>query len=127
MKLTEQQKEEKKYPICPECGCNTLVGYTPPKEPVQSELLGTPEYVDWEKAHLYCCNGEKDCKYSTRFVDLTTPMTEPKYSILEDKNKEIVEMIEKEFETQEINGIKQGRLAVGKEWLKEAINKLNNK
>lgn len=71
--------KDNKYPLCPECGYNTIVGFTPPKEPAQFELLGTPEYVDWNRARLYCCNGETNCKYNTRFLDLTTPMTEPKY------------------------------------------------
>lgn len=72
------KKEERKYPICPECGMHTIVAFTPPKEPANFELLGKPEYVDWERAHLYCCNGETNCKFNTRFVDLTTPLTEPK-------------------------------------------------
>jgi hypothetical protein len=72
------------YPICPECGCNTLVGFTPPREGIVGtkegyETIGTVEYVDWNKAHLYCCNAESNCKFNTRFVDLTTPMKEEKH------------------------------------------------
>jgi len=59
----------KRYPICPECLCNTLVMFSPPHD----GLVGTErgyklyaegnwnEYVDWSKAHLYCCNGETSC------------------------------------------------------------------
>lgn len=64
-------------PICPECGCNTLVLFTPPKQPIKHELLGTNEYIDWDRAHLYCCNGETNCKknyFLTNKEDLITPV-----------------------------------------------------
>lgn len=72
-----------KYPICPECGQNTIVGFTPPREGIVGteegyKTIGTSAYVDWERAHLYCCNGESNCKFDTRFNDLTTPLTEHK-------------------------------------------------
>lgn len=61
--------DTKRYPICPQCGCNTLVMFSPPRP----GLVGTDEgyrlygdanwaeYVDWSRAHLYCCNGETNC------------------------------------------------------------------
>lgn len=67
-----------KYPICPECGCNTLVGFTPPHKG-GSASRDNWNSVDWERAHLYCCNGTTNCQYNTRFIDLVTPMREPKY------------------------------------------------
>ena len=77
----------KRYPVCPECGCNTLVMFTPPKEDVWNDLdrryalIGSQDYVDWDRAHLYCCNGETDCKFDTRIRDLVTPMREQKYQL----------------------------------------------
>ncbi len=68
----KEETKETKYPVCPECGCNTLVMFTPPKEPANYDLMGTDEYVDWDRAHLYCCNDE-NCKFDTRIKDLTTP------------------------------------------------------
>lgn len=67
------------YPICPDCGCNTVVAFTPPKEPIQFSKLGTPDYIDWTRSHLYCCNGETNCKFQVAIVDLSTPLSEPKY------------------------------------------------
>jgi hypothetical protein len=69
------------YPICPECKCNTLVLFTPPKEPVDFALLGSPEYIDWERAHLYCANGATNCSYEVRLYDLTTPVKEERYCL----------------------------------------------
>lgn len=67
-------------PVCPECGKNSIVLFTPPKEylypkdgkvhPDAYKLLGTPDYIDWEKAHLYCCNGQTNCKFRTLLGDL---------------------------------------------------------
>ena len=78
MKFKILRLRERKYPICPECGQPTLVGFTPPKPGIVGtekgyRTLGTPEYVDWTRAHLYCCNAKTNCKFNTRFVDLTTP------------------------------------------------------
>lgn len=76
-------KEETTYiakrPICAECGCNTLVLFTPPKEDIVGteysyKTIGTPDYVDWNKAHLYCCNGETNCKTTYYLNELTTPL-----------------------------------------------------
>lgn len=64
-----------RYPVCPECKRETIVLFTPPKVPVNFDLLGTDEYVDWDKAHLYCCNANSNCKYEARIKDLTTPQT----------------------------------------------------
>jgi len=73
-------------PICPLCGCNTLVLFTPPKEEVfnhpklRYSMLGTPDYVDWDRAHLYCCNSETDCRIEIPIKDgLTTPVNEARY------------------------------------------------
>ncbi len=75
----------KRYPICPECGCNTLVMYSPPRD----GLVGTDEgyrlyhekdwanYVDWTKAHLYCCNGETNCDVNIPVIGgMTSPVQE---------------------------------------------------
>lgn len=66
------------YPICPECGKDTVVLFSPPREGLVGtdegyRTIGTPEYVDWDRAHLYCCNSTSNCKFSTRILDLTTP------------------------------------------------------
>ncbi len=73
MKFKIIRLKKSKYPICPECGKDTIVLFSPPKEPPKYELLGTDEYVDWDRAHLYCCGGSTDCKFNTRIKDLTTP------------------------------------------------------
>lgn len=70
------KKREKNRPICPECGEATIVLFTPPKEPRDFNLLGTPEYIDWKRAHVYCCNGSTNCKYEVLLMggrELTTP------------------------------------------------------
>ncbi len=65
--------KNKKYPVCPECGQNSIVLFSPPKEnPVGA--VGSDEYVDWDKAHLYCANGTTNCKFDTRIKELTTPL-----------------------------------------------------
>ena len=73
-------------PICPLCGCNTLVLFTPPREEIFAHaklryaLLGTPEYVDWDRAHLYCCNGDTACDIQIPLKGgLTTPVKEARY------------------------------------------------
>lgn len=71
----------KNRPICPECKKQTIVLFTPPKEGIVGtdegySTIGTPEYIDWNKAHLYCCNGKTNCKYEARLMGddkLTTP------------------------------------------------------
>jgi hypothetical protein len=82
MKYKIIKLEKRKYPICPECGKHSIVMFTPPREgivgtPEGYKTIGTPEYVDWNRAHLYCCNGKANCKFNTRIRDLTTPTTEP--------------------------------------------------
>lgn len=85
-----QRSEGRKYPICPLCGCNTIVMYSPPRE----GLVGTDEgyrlyfeqnwaeYVDWNRAHLYCCNADTDCKIEMPIIGgLTTPVTEARYQV----------------------------------------------
>jgi hypothetical protein len=68
-----------KYPVCPECGRHTLVMFTPPKKgakyPPKNDDYANG-YVDWNRAHLYCCAGDTSCKFDTRVMDLTTPLTE---------------------------------------------------
>ena len=81
MKYKIIKLEKRKYPICPECGKHTIVLFTPPKEGIVGteegyKTIGTPEYVDWDKAHLYCCNGQTNCKFNTFLNKLTTPLTE---------------------------------------------------
>jgi len=83
MKYKILKLEQRIYPVCPECGKHTIVLFTPPKEGIVGteegyRLIGTPEYIDWEAAHLYCCNAETDCKFKTRLFDLTTPLREKK-------------------------------------------------
>ncbi len=86
MKYKIIKLEERTYPICPECGKHTIVAFTPPDEQKEKDntdengaTKGTPyDHIDWNRAHLYCCNGETNCKFNTRFIDLTTPLKEPK-------------------------------------------------
>jgi hypothetical protein len=73
---------ENNRPICPECKKQTVVLFSPPREGIVGtkegyDTIGTPEYVDWNRAHLYCCNGESNCKYTAYIMtDLTTPITQ---------------------------------------------------
>lgn len=69
----EKKKRWVRYPICPECGHDTVVLFSPPKEPVDFEKIGEQEYIDWYKAHLYCCNATTNCKWEARIIDLCTP------------------------------------------------------
>lgn len=66
-------------PICPECGKHSIVMFTPPKAYLYPKdgtvhpdayTLPTNEKIDWDKAHLYCCNGETNCKFTTLLGDL---------------------------------------------------------
>jgi hypothetical protein len=75
----------KRYPICPECGCNTLVMFTPARDGIVGTDEGYrlyaeknwAEYVDWNKAHLYCCNGETNCEVSIPVIGgAMTPVNE---------------------------------------------------
>lgn len=80
MRIKIIKLKPRKYPLCPECGEATIVGFTPPREGIVGteegySKIGTPEYVDWNRAHLYCSNGKTNCKFTTRFFDLTTPLT----------------------------------------------------
>ena len=77
-------------PICPLCGCNTLVLFSPPKAAVighdklRYSMLGTPEYVDWDRAHLYCCNGQSNCEIEIPIIGgLTTPVNEVRRRFVE--------------------------------------------
>ena len=72
MKTKTIELKPRKYPICPECGEDTLVGFVPPKDGM-SFLNDGNNAIDWDKSHLYCCNGDSNCKYNTKFKDLTTP------------------------------------------------------
>jgi len=80
-----------KYPICPECGKNTIVLFTPPKEGIVGTKKGyklfhsnSPDYIDWTKANLYCCNAESNCE--TRIPlwgkdTISTPVRENHYQV----------------------------------------------
>jgi hypothetical protein len=71
---------EKNRPICPECKEPKIVLFTPPKkmyegQPHSQEFMQSGEYVDWDRAHLYCANGTTNCKYTAHLLhsnDLTT-------------------------------------------------------
>lgn len=66
---------DKNRPICPECGERTIVLFTPPKLPLDMKLIGSAEYVDWSRAHIYCCNASTNCKYEPMLIgskELTT-------------------------------------------------------
>lgn len=73
-----------RYPICPKCGCNTIVVFTPPRDGIVGTEEGyrllserSPDYVDWSKAHLYCCNGQTNCDVSIPLMGgLMTPVGE---------------------------------------------------
>ncbi len=78
--LREKPKKKVQYPICPECGKDTIVLFTPPREGIVGTeegytTIGTDAYIDWDKAHLYCCNGESNCKIATPIKDLKTPQS----------------------------------------------------
>lgn len=68
-------------PICPECNKPTIVLFTPPREgivgtPEGYETIGTSAYIDWDRAHLYCCNAETNCKTEWKIIgddNLSTP------------------------------------------------------
>ncbi|TXG76594.1 hypothetical protein E6Q11_04305 [Candidatus Dojkabacteria bacterium] len=77
MKKITIELKQRKYPICPECGQASLAGFIPPKEGMSFTEHGDSA-IDWNKAHLYCTNGNTNCSYSTKIKDLTTPLTEPK-------------------------------------------------
>jgi hypothetical protein len=60
---------KKDRPICPQCLQATIVLFTPPREGIVGteegyRTIGTPEYIDWKRAHLYCCNGSSNCTYT---------------------------------------------------------------
>lgn len=61
------------YLICPECGKNTVVAHTGPKEPINFKLYPKDEYWDYKNASLYCCNAETNCKFYVKVSDLITP------------------------------------------------------
>ena len=80
------------YPICPVCGCNTIVAFSPPRH----GIVGTDEgyrlyseknwaaYVDWNRAHLYCCNGETNCDVKIPIIGgLMTPVKEKRRRFVE--------------------------------------------
>lgn len=49
--------KKRKYPICPECGKDTIVLFSPPDRPMS----------------IYCCNGSSNCRIDTPISELTTP------------------------------------------------------
>jgi hypothetical protein len=59
------------YPICPECGKNTIVGFARPNLPWKNNIYD----YDQKTAELYCCNDDTNCKYRIPFSALTTPLT----------------------------------------------------
>ena len=73
-----------RYPICPQCGANTIVIFTPPREGIVGTDEGyrllherSPNYVDWHRAHLYCCNGETNCNVNIPILTgLSAPVME---------------------------------------------------
>lgn len=65
----------KNRPLCPECKQATIVIFTPPKKGIVGTdegyaTIGTPEYVDWYRAHLYCCNGQSNCTYTADIMSV---------------------------------------------------------
>ena len=88
--LPSELPHTKLYPICPACGCNTIVLFSPPREDVWNDLTkryalqGTAEYVDWDRAHLYCCNGETNCQVNIPLRGgLMTPVKEARRQLAE--------------------------------------------
>ena len=79
------RKNKKNRPICPECGEQTIVMFTPPKDRIVGTVLGYKlyndknwqEYVDWSKAHLYCCNGSTNCRYTASVYGSDDKLTTP--------------------------------------------------
>lgn len=82
----------KRYPICPECGCNTIVAFFPPRDGLMRTEEGyrlyieknCSAYVDWNRAHLYCCNGETNCHVQIPIIGgLMTPVGEKRRRFVE--------------------------------------------
>ena len=81
-----------KYPICPECGRNSIVAFIPPKKgKYAGKIL---QDLDWERAHLYCAN-DTNCQFNTRILDLTTPLSEPSncYAFNRETTREILNVL----------------------------------
>jgi hypothetical protein len=70
------------YPVCPECGCNTVVLFTPPKRAFFYETPVNLDNIDWAKSHLYCANGSTNCDFKVLLTELTTPILEKRYRML---------------------------------------------
>lgn len=84
--------EKRHYPVCPECGRHTIVGFFPPRDcdTCGVALTGNGSICETGKTHpiiwqgdatrssLYCCNGETNCSYHVLFSELTTPLKEKK-------------------------------------------------
>jgi hypothetical protein len=87
--MTNITSSNYKYPICPQCGHNSIVGFTPPKKGKYGK-----ENIDWEMAHLYCSN-DANCTFNTRFLDLTTPRTEPdnSYALSRETSRELINIL----------------------------------
>jgi hypothetical protein len=85
-------KASYKYPICPECGRNSIAAFTPPKA---GKYAGKKlDDVDWERAHLYCAN-DANCQFNTRILDLTTPLNEPNnsYALNRETTREVYNVL----------------------------------
>ncbi len=65
-------KQTTKYPICPRCGSNTIVGFARPNQPFKNDQFD----YDQKTASLYCCNATTNCNYDIPFSELTTPRQE---------------------------------------------------
>jgi hypothetical protein len=65
--------DKKNRPICPQCKEPTIVLFTPPKKGIVGTWfgyanIGKPSYIDWKRAHLYCCNGSTNCIYTAKLM-----------------------------------------------------------
>jgi hypothetical protein len=65
--------------------------FTPPREGIVGTeegyrlfYSGSPDYVDWDRAHLYCCNGSTDCRVEIPIRGgMTTPVMEKRRRFVE--------------------------------------------
>ena len=70
----DKLKEKKAWrPLCPECKKGKMEYFLPPKDgivgtPEGYHTIGSPEYINWGKAHLYCTNHESNCTYTFNII-----------------------------------------------------------
>jgi len=94
-------ESKKIYPICPECGQNTIVGFTPPRDKTDGLTTDDYEYWDHEKSHLYCCNAKTNCNYNPLFSELTTPQKESRKLLLTKTQRKTYQYLRRYIKTKD--------------------------